>query len=78
MFIYTHTAIGPSVAMSIILNAMALAVVSEMQELVPVSAKVSRDNSSEPGNSVILGLLLPGKETGGRWSSKRQVTKTSP
>lgn len=58
---------------------MALVVVSKMQELIPASGKVSRDDSREPENSVIPGLLLPGKETeGGRWSSKRQLTKAFP
>lgn len=37
--------------MSVILNAMALVVVSKMQELVPVSGRVSSDNSSKPENS---------------------------
>lgn len=79
VFIYTHTAIAPCVAMSIILNAMAFVVVSKMQELIPISGKVYRDDSSGPENSVIPGLFLPGKETeGGRWSSKRQLTKASP
>lgn len=79
VFIYIHTAMAPLVAMSIILNAMALGVVSKMQELVPISGKMSRDDSREPENSVIFDLFLPGKETeGGRWSSKRQVTQGIP
>lgn len=78
VFIFTHTTIAPSVTMSIILNAMAIVMVSKMQELPPVSGSV-QGWQQRTRELLILGLLSPGKGTEGRrWSSRRQVTNASP
>lgn len=61
--------------MSIILNVMALVVVSKMQELVPVSGRVSSDNSSKPENSnswLALNLEKKQKEGDGAQKGKSQ------